>query len=297
MTRVREQFPEAELRFVPGDQPVADDVAGEVLLTLPWGAPNLPELVTRGVRWIHTLGTGVDRFPLEKAKGAILTCARGSSAVPMAEWVIGACLAFEKRWPQTWLSAPPERWNVADLGTLEGKTLGLVGVGEIARAVAERARPFGMRIRALRRRPAPSPLPYLELAPDLEDLLASADHVVLAAASTAATARLIDARALTHVKPGVHLVNVSRGALVDHDALRVALEDGRVATASLDVVDPEPLPSGHWLYTHPRVRLTAHISWCRPRGVERILESFLDNLSRWQTGAPLAGQVDLEAGY
>ena len=63
------------------------------------------------------------------------------------------------------------------------------------------------------------------------------------------------------MKPGVHLVNVARGALVDQDALRAALDDGRVAMASLDAVEPEPLPAGHWMYTHPRVRLSPHVSW------------------------------------
>jgi phosphoglycerate dehydrogenase-like enzyme len=99
------------------------------------------------------------------------------------------------------------------------------------------------------------------------------------------------------MKSGVHLVNIARGTLVDQEALRVALEDGRVARASLDVVDPEPLPEGHWLYSHPRVRLSPHVSWSAPGTIERTIELFVDNLRRWREGRPLHGAVDPVAGY
>jgi phosphoglycerate dehydrogenase-like enzyme len=99
------------------------------------------------------------------------------------------------------------------------------------------------------------------------------------------------------VKPGVHLTNVARARLVDDDALRVALDDGRVASATLDTVEPEPLPAGHWMYSHPRVRLSAHVSWVSPRTTDRILEAFADNLRRWVAGEGLTGVVDLAEGY
>jgi len=87
-------------------------------------------------------------------------------------------------------------------------------------------------------------------------------------------------------------VNIARGGLIDQDALRVALDDGRVAVASLDTVEPEPLPAGHWLYSHPRVRLTPHVSWSSPEGGRRIFELFLENLGRYLQGEPLEGVVD-----
>src|SRR5207302_2688644 len=115
----------------------------------------------------------------------------------------------------------------------------------------------------------------------LEELLRESDHLVLAAPATPRTRRLIDAEALALVKPGVHLVNIARGTLVDQDALRVALDDGRVAMASLDTVDPEPLPDGHWMYSHPKVRLFAHISWYNPDLQGAAIEIFLDNIGRF----------------
>jgi phosphoglycerate dehydrogenase-like enzyme len=121
--------------------------------------------------------------------------------------------------------------------------------------------------------------------------------VVVAAPATPQTLHLLDADAFAAFKPGVHLVNIARGALVDQDALRSALDDGRVARASLDVVDPEPLPAGHWLYSHPKVRLSPHISWSSPGTIERTVELFADNLRRWREGRPLHGVVDVAAGY
>jgi phosphoglycerate dehydrogenase-like enzyme len=163
--------------------------------------------------------------------------------------------------------------------------------------VALRALPFGMRVRALRRSQAPSPLPEVELARDLPDLVAGADHLVIAAPATPETRHLIDEAVLAHVKPGLHLVNIARGELVDQEALRKALDDGRVGRASLDVVYPEPLPAGHWLYTHPRVRLSPHISWSMPGAFELLIDPFLENLRRFQAGQPLIHQVDVAAGY
>ena len=115
--------------------------------------------------------------------------------------------------------------------------------------------------------------------------------------ATAATRHLIDAAAFDALKPGAHLVNVARGALVDQDALLAALDSGRVATASLDVVDPEPLPEGHPLYAHPGVRLSPHISWSAPDTMDRTVALFAENLRRYRAGRPLQGVVDPIAGY
>ena len=277
-----------------GADPPAPDLRADVLFG-GWG-PHTLDYAQR-VGWVHLAGTGVDSFPDELFDGRIVTCARGASAIPIAEFVLAAMLAFEKHLPETWIHEPPDHWNFASLGWLNTRTLGLVGLGGIGLAVAERALPFGMDVRALRRRPEPSPLAGVEVVGSLEELLPVADHVVLAAPATARTRHLIDADALALVKPGVHLVNIARGALVDQDALRVALDDGRVAMATLDTVDPEPLPEGHWLYTHPKVRLSAHVSWASPAGMARTLEIFVDNLRRYAAGEPVMHVVDAEEGY
>jgi len=271
---------------------------GEVVLTGPWTTDGLEDLVAGGARWVHNFGTGVDRFPFDKlGPDTILTCSRGAGAEPISEWVVAQLLAFEKRLPQQWLTEPPEHWNLAELGSLDRSHVAVVGLGGIGTAVARRVLPFGSEVRALRRRPLASPIDGVEVVTDLTDLVGWCDHLVLAAPSTPATHHLIDAEVLGAMGPGAHLVNIARGALVDHDALRAALDDGQVALASLDTVEPEPLPAGHWMYGHPQVHLSAHVSWSSPRGMERILELFVEELRRWQAGEPLELVVDVDAGY
>ena len=295
--RIRAAVPDADVIVIPSEEPLEEGVRGDVLFTLAWGTPNLEHVLSRDVRWVHTLGTGVDRFPLGLVGDRILTCSRGASAVPIAEWVLAQLLAFEKRLPSSWITDVPEHWNTAELGGLHGRTLGLVGLGGIAAAVAERALPFGMRVVAVRRSDRPSPVPDVELVASLADLLPGVDHLVLAAPGTRDTRHLLDAAAFGAVRPGVHVVNIARGSLIDQDALRVALDDGRVALASLDAVEPEPLPAGHWLYTHRRVHLSPHISWSMPGATELLFATFLDNLRRYVAGEPLEGVVDVDAGY
>jgi len=236
--KLLKRFPTVEVVQIPESEPLAPGVRGEVLLTQTWAAPNFGAVMGRGVRWVHAYGTGVNRFPFAALGDAQLTCSRGSSGIPIAEWVLAAMLAFEKRIPASFVHEPAA-WKYSELGGLYGRTLALVGFGGIGRD------------------------------------------------------------SLAHVKRGAHLVNVSRGALVDQEALREALDDGRIACASLDVAEPEPPPAGHWLYTHPRVRLSPHISWNMPGALDILLEPFLENLARWQAGKPLLARdlVDRERGY
>jgi phosphoglycerate dehydrogenase-like enzyme len=295
--QVRQARPDVEVVEIAGDGDLEPGVEGEVLFTIPWDLPNLEHVLGRGVRWIHTLGTGVDRFPLHLVGDRTLTCSRGASAVPIAEWVLAQMLAFEKHLPDAWISEGPARWHTGELGGLAGRTLGLVGLGGIGVGVAERALPFGMRVLAVRRTDAPPPVAGVERAESLDALLGVVDHLVLTAPATAETRHLLDAAALARVKPGVHIVNIARGSLIDQDALRAALDDGRVARASLDAVEPEPLPEGHWMYDHPGVRLSPHISWSMPGASDVLVATFIDNLCRYAAGEPLEGVVDVAAGY
>ena len=215
----------------------------------------------------------------------------------MAEWALAMMLAFEKRLPEQWVTVPTELFSDRTLGTLWGRNLALVGLGTIGQQVARLAGCFGMNVRAMRRAPAPSPVDGVEVVGSLAELLPDADHIVLAAPATPATHHLIDDAALTLVKPGVHLVNSARGALVDQDALRVALDDGRVARASLDCTTPEPLPALHWMYQHPHVLVSPHVSFSSPSAMEATVDVFGDNLERWMRNEPLSGVVDKEQRY
>ena len=286
------QFPDVEFVYVPRQGDIPENASGDVLLTIPRDYPNLAGLLDRGVEWVHVTSTGIDGFPLELLGHRVMTCSRGASAIGISEWCLAMMLAFEKDLPAVWLDTPPERWFTAELGALYGKTLGLIGLGGIGTAVARRALAFDMSVLAVRRTTAPPPLEGVELAGSLDKLLARSDHIVVAAPATAATRHLLDADALATAKPGAHIINIARGDLIDQDALRAALDAGHIARASLDTVEPEPLPEGHWLYNHPQVRLSAHVSWCMPESWDLLMAPFADNLRRHLASQPLQGIVN-----
>ena len=271
----------------------------QVLVTLLGDAGAIRELLVPSIEWAHVLGAGVDGFPFDELGERPLTCSRGAAAVPIAEWVLATMLAFEKSLPDSWITSVPDRWSTASLGTLAGRTVGLVGIGAIGTEVAGRCVAFDAHVVAVRRTSTVPAVRRIELVGDLHELLARSDHVVIAAPATPQTYHLMDAPAFAAIKPGAHVVNIARGTLVDQEALRVALDDGRVARASLDTVDPEPLPEGHWLYSHPSVRLSPHISWSAPGTMPNTLALFVDNVRRFRAGgAPaLCGLVDPDARY
>ena len=187
--------------------------------------------------------------------------------------------------------------DTANLGGLRGRTLGLIGLGAIGQEVARRALAFDMNVVAVRRQQGPSSVDGVTMLDSLPALLATSDHVVVAAPATPDTRHLLSTAEFAAMKPTAHFVNVSRGSLVDQEALLAALDAGQLTMASLDTVEPEPLPAGHPLFSHPQVRLSAHISWSSPDSMLRTLELFIGNLRRYRAGEPLEGVVDLNAGY
>jgi phosphoglycerate dehydrogenase-like enzyme len=300
-----ERFPDVSVVAVPGPRPPPPEVTGDVLLA-PFDLDRHLLVALAGrVGWVHVSSAGVDGFPLEQLPASVrVTCARGASAGPIAEYVMALILACEKRLPEVWIDAPPTR-RFGPLGDqlwatdneLDGKVLGVLGLGAIGRRVSALGLAFGMEVVATRRRPELGGPPGVRVVPSAAQLWPVVDHLVLCAALTAGTSRLLDAAALSAMKPGAHVVNVGRGGLVDHAALARAVDSGRVGRASLDVVDPEPLPTGHPLYGHPNVRISPHVAGLGARATRRHLESFFENLSAYRQGLPLPGLVDRAAGY
>ncbi|PLW83641.1 hypothetical protein CWI75_04635 [Kineobactrum sediminis] len=299
LENIRRIAPELEVVVLPPDQPVTLEKPVDALLASPLGGSQVEELLRQSpaLDWVHVFGTGVDDYPLKQLSAQRVSCSKGATAVPIAEWVMAVILAQSKRLPGSWIDQPPEQWYMAELDSLAGKTLGLVGFGSIGQAVARRALAFDMEVLATVRRFRPSPVEGVTLLEHVDEVIERADHLVLALPATAASEGLMDAERLRRMKPGSHLVNISRAGLVDQEALRAQLDNGPLARASLDVVAPEPLPAGHWLYTHPKVRLSPHISWSSPQSYQRVFEVFYANLRRWLDGEPLEGLIDTDAGY
>jgi len=248
------------------------------------------------LKWLHTLSAGVDEFPAWIFDVPMVTCGRGTNSAPVAEFVLAALLANAKRLPDIWIKDAAD-WRVSELGTLVGKTLGLVGYGSIGQAVAARARPFGLDIIATSRTRETGLGEHGVRFAALDEVLAQSDHLVIALPLTAATAGLIGRAALGRVKHGVHLVNISRGRILDHDALLEALGDGKVGAATLDVTEPEPLPAGHRLYSHPRVKISPHLCWSDGGRGHSSVAFIQSNLRRYIAGETLEGIVNRQAGY
>jgi phosphoglycerate dehydrogenase-like enzyme len=292
LPRIRSQFP--SVTPVDISEGVPPDVRGDVL----FGGfnPHSAEAMERGVHWVQLTGTGVDGVPPQLLAAEVVTCARGASALAISEYVIATIGAFARGFPGNWITEVPARWNFQEATTLAGCTVGLYGLGGIAQRVARIALAMEMSVVALRRTAAPSPIEGVEVVTSMTDLVARTDHLVLAAPGTAHTRHVVNAQSIAGMKQGVHLVNIARGSLVDQDALRVGLDDGTIARASLDVTDPEPLPAGHWLYEHPKVFLTPHASWVGPPFLSVATDIFCDNLGRYLAGEPLRYEVNNE-GY
>jgi phosphoglycerate dehydrogenase-like enzyme len=247
------------------------------------------------LKWIQAVSAGVDEYPPWIFDVPVVTCGRGTNSAPIAEFVLAALLANVKRLPDIWIRNAAD-WKFRELGTLAGKILGLVGFGSIGQAVAERARPFGVEIIATTRSKTSGSEGDVRFAA-LDEVLAQADHLVIAAPLTPATAGLIGPAAFARVKPGMHLVNISRGRILDHGALLAALESGQVGAATLDVTEPEPLPAFHPLYAHPRVNISPHLSWSNGERGRAMAAFFTANLARFIAGETLEGLVSPHAGY
>jgi phosphoglycerate dehydrogenase-like enzyme len=294
--RLRAEFPGVE--FVDASKELPPAEVRAAVLFGGWDDAKVLPLLERGVEWLQLPGTGIDGVARELLERVpLVTCARGASAVPISEYVLAAMLAFEKGFPEHWLREAPPYWNYQRMDTLAGKTVAIVGLGGIGTAVARRALAFDTTVRAMRRTAAPSPVTGVEVVTTVTELVRDAHHVVLAAPGTPKTRHLLDAPAFAAMRDGAHVVNIARGTLVDQEALRAALDSGRVARASLDTVDPEPLPAGHWLYTHPQVFLTPHSSWASRDRLGATVDLFAANLRRYLAGEPLEHVVDLAEGY
>src|SRR5215213_6023814 len=304
LARFRAEFPEIHF-IVPSDGPTEDDVRDADAI-VGWELPSHLLQAASRLRWMHASGAGVERYDLAQiaARGVMLTNSSGVSAPNMAEHVLGMMIALTRRFPRLLRAQTQREWRDEathrEVGELQGQTALVVGIGEIGRAVARRAAPFGMRVNGLRRRAgdsAPAGFDHVFAISDLHAALADADHVVVTLPSTPHSRGLFDAAAFAAMKPGAAIYNVGRGPVIDTAALIAALESGHLGGAGLDVTDPEPLPLDSPLWDMENVLITAHTSGATPRYWERQADLIAENIQRIQRGDDPRNLVDLEAGY
>jgi phosphoglycerate dehydrogenase-like enzyme len=244
-------------------------------------------------RWLQSSGAGTDHpvFQMLLDGGTRLTTSH-VTGIPIAEYVLRAVLDHYQD-ASTWLDERrAQRWTPHDFREVHGTTWLVVGLGHIGTEVATRAKAFGATVVGVRRRPdGAEPVDECIRPDELDAALERADVVVLAAPGGSETQHLIDGRRLARFRPGSVLVNVGRGSLIDEDALRNALDHGVPEVAILDVAAEEPPPERSWLWEHPRVVLTPHSSAGGMARYERAANAFVENLTRWTNGEPLAYEV------
>lgn len=309
----RRQVTEA-LHGVPGVELAAMELLPDVLSALkgadalvlydapPAQARQIVEALSapdNTVRWMHFLTAGREGF--EEAglpKNVSVTYPAGCVAPTVAEHAMALLLALVRRVPTMIEYQAKQDWTRVEVSakatSIEDKVMAIVGYGEIGREVATRAKPFGVRTIAVSRsQKSDACLDESHPLSELDKVLARADIVVVALALTQETHHLFNARRFSFCKPGVVLINVARGGLVDQRALADALVSGQVSGAGLDVVDPEPLPPEDPLWKAPNLIISPHFAGGGSQpSLRRIAESAAGNLTRLMKGEPLQHLVN-----
>jgi phosphoglycerate dehydrogenase-like enzyme len=253
------------------------------------------------LEWIHITAAGVDTLLFDELRESdvVVTNARGVFDRPLAEYVLGAVIAYAKDSLTSFDVQRRHEWRHRETRSITGATALVVGTGGIGREIAKLLRAAGVVVRGAGRRAVADDPDFGEIV-DSANLAAEVgwcDHLVLAAPLTASTRGLVDARVLAAMKPDAHLVNIARGPMVDEAALLEALAERRIGGATLDVFDIEPLPPGHPLWDAPNVTVTAHMSADAVGWREALAEGFATNARRWLAGQPLLNVVDKKLGY
>lgn len=258
-------------------------------------APNL--------RWIHCNHSGLTKSarPEVFERGLLVTGSAGRSGPALAEHVLMFSLLLCSRYPDFYEAQKRHEWlakgpATAGLRALYGRTIGILGMGHTGVALASRAKAFDMRVLAYRRRDLPMPpgvdqMYCADRGETIDPILEQADILALVINLSDATRHLINDRAIRRMKRSAIIVNLSRGAVVDQDALIMALREGRLAGAGLDVTDPEPLPAGHPLWDTPNVLITPHFTAALPDKADRSVDIIIENLRRYRSGEPLLNQL------
>jgi phosphoglycerate dehydrogenase-like enzyme len=301
VARVREAAP--EMRVILSHE---RDTIEQALDSIEIAAGSFPrELLprARSLRWYQQWSAGADwlmRHPEVADMAFVLTSASGVHSVPISEHIFALLLAFARQLPQAYRSQTQKAWeSPSGVFELAGKTMLLIGVGEIGKRTAVLAQAFGMHVLGVRHDPTKR-VPGVDTmaGPDqLAELLPTADVVVLTVPLTKATSGLFGEREFSVMKRGAYLINIGRGGTIQEDALVRALQEGWIAGAGLDVFETEPLPEDSPLWRMNNVIITAHYSGSTPEYNERALEIFLDNLTRYRNGRALRNVVDKQAGY
>ena len=226
---------------------------------------------------------------------------RGLHSPPLAEFIILGALYFAKNVPRLLRSKAERRWDLFDMDEICRQTIGIVGHGDIGRAIACRAKALGMRVLALRRNPAPRPgdehVDRVYATSDIHAMIPQCDYVAVAAPLTPETQGLVSKGEFALMKPEAIIMNVGRGPVIDEAAMVEALQSGKIRGAALDVFEVEPLPAESPLWAMENVLISSHTADHTRDWLEDSMDQFLAQFARWRKGEPLENVVDKRAGY
>ena len=295
--RLAREFPTLTFRQTTKKEEIAADWAEAI-----FGNPPAEMLLrTSRLRWLQIVSSGFDEYAALGNTSILVTTAHGVHAPIIAQQTLATILWFARGQPHLAMKQRAHVWDrrPAIPQDLARQTVGLIGYGEIGRALARMLAPIGPRVIAVKRAAAPTPPELAELwtLDRLDELLASSDHVVMTLPLTAQTRGLLDAHRVATMKRGAVLHNVARGGLVDEAALLARIQDGSLGGAALDVFAQEPLPAESPWWDEPNVVVTPHLAGHhRDLGIP-TLERFRSNLRRYVDGQPLEHVADFGRGY
>ncbi|MFT3861116.1 D-2-hydroxyacid dehydrogenase [Micropruina sp.] len=277
-----------------------------------YGIPDLkPAALARTVaanpelRWVMTMAAGggsqvlAAGLPADAFERIVFTTSAGAHGVPLAEWALFGLFCGCKELPRLQRQQRAHDWPSRIVGRpIEGSTVLIAGLGGIGQQVARRCKALGMTVLGVKRQVSEvANVDEVHALADLADIIGRADHIVLTLPGTPQTEKLIDARMLGLAKPGVTVVNVGRGTVIDQDALIEALRSGQVGFAALDVFEREPLEPDSPLWDLDNVLISPHSGGLDNAEDERICEIFCDNLRLYLAGRGLNNVVDPGLGY
>ncbi|QDY69466.1 D-2-hydroxyacid dehydrogenase [Qingshengfaniella alkalisoli] len=257
------------------------------------------------LKWVHCDHAGLTKSarPEVFEKGLVVTGSAGRSGPALAEHVMMFSLMLCAGYPEFYEAQKRHEWRrvpeMANLFALMGRTMGIIGMGHTGKALAVRAKAFGMTVLGYRRRDEPAPegvdrMYCSDLGEGIDEILEQSDIVTLVINLSDATSHMIGADQFAHMKESAILVNLARGGVVDQDALISALTEGQIAGAGIDVMTPEPLPPEHPLWDTPNLLITPHFSAKLPDRSERSLQMIIENIERYRTGQAMLNRINQE---
>jgi phosphoglycerate dehydrogenase-like enzyme len=313
LTDVPDPESDPQLRMLAGvphiiakSRETLNDRAGDADVILHWaGSRDLLRrafLASPNVRWVHSRSAGLDRllFPELVESAVLLTNGSGVFSPALGEFALAAMLYFAKDLRRMLRNQEAGRWEQFDVEEISGQTVGIVGYGDIGRAVASRVHAMGTRVLALKRHAPASPDPLIDryFAPQqLLTMLAECDYVVVAAPLTPETHHMIGDVAIGAMKPSAVVINVGRGPVIDQAALVRALKEKRIKGAGLDVFETEPIPSGDPIYQLENVLVSPHCADHTKDWLNQAMRFFLEQYERFSRGQALQNVVEKHLGY